>query len=68
MKRGYYLAVFTGTDHSLGFRASHTYTVQIYATSKHPVVVMVEEPNTITRCPYSSIETFLQNWDDIRKL
>jgi hypothetical protein len=65
MKRQKYLAAFVGTDDSMGLRKGTAYNIQVYATTQHPVVVMIDNGNEVIRCPYSSVDTFLQNWDNI---
>jgi hypothetical protein len=55
-------ATFKGRDGSLGFKKDKEYTLTIKETRYHIVIM---ELGTNLYCEYSSIISFLDNWDHI---
>lgn len=51
--------IFIGQDGSLGYTHGEKYNLNLRVTYGSPVVIDILKP---TRCPYSSIDTFLENW------
>lgn len=50
-------AIFTGTDHSNGFRAGQEYKIR--TTIRNSVLFVIHER---TICPYGSLDSLLRNW------
>lgn len=57
-------AIFKGADNSLGYKTDKEYTLIIH--HKIDSFILIEDVKGSRRCEYSSILTFLDNWDDIR--
>lgn len=64
-------AIFRGQDGSCGYRNSSEYTLTINHDND---VFWIEKNNTFKRrdsngyCEYGSVISFLENWDNIRRL
>ena len=68
-------AIFTGENGSLGYQTGKRYLLDVSyvkGLSKYPEILIkpvnsaiAVQDKSILPCPYSSIETFLQNWDNI---
>ena len=52
-------AIFTGKNGSMGFRAGRFYAVTIVKRKGEVVLIA---PDDGLKCPYSSLDTMLNNW------
>ncbi len=63
-------AKFIGEDGSLGYKNGREYILEVEATSGfktgHTIEISREDGGGF--CPYKNIETFLENWTDIKVL
>lgn len=53
-------AVFKGQDGSLGYKKDQQYTLILKGMS-------IERVNGLGKCEYSTIQTFMENWDVIQQ-
>jgi hypothetical protein len=56
----------------LGYKTGNTYELRIIASNEMVVISPISKKTEISYtpavekpCPYSNVETFLQNWDEI---
>ncbi len=67
MKSKIVKAIFIGQNGSLGYKTNVQYTIDIKVKSDLIIIVDVNRPMHVTnKCEYSSMLTFLDNWDCIR--
>lgn len=66
-------AIFKGQDGSCGFKTGREYTLQItHEIKRYLSIESINPPQSIGLethyCDYSSVISFLDNWDNIRKV
>jgi hypothetical protein len=66
MNYRYVKAVFKGLDKSCGFDTGYEYEICIIVNPDSQEVNIQTDEATPGKCVYSSILTFLDNWDNIR--
>jgi hypothetical protein len=59
-------AIFKGKNGSQGFERNKEYELEITTGVTYPVIGKCKQPNT--GVPYESIDAFLKNWDNIRRV
>lgn len=59
-------AIFKGQNESMGYLTNHEYVLQIEEGERKSIRIHTRAGNG--ECQYSSILTFLQNWDCIRNI
>lgn len=57
---------FIGKDGSLGLRHGQDYLVVVSSTGEHIVLHIMKDKSGIF-CPYSSPQTFAQNWTSAKE-
>lgn len=64
------LARYVGEDGSLGFERGEVYEIETYITSKFLKpggMLWVRARGTTMQCPYSKLETMLDNWEILER-
>jgi len=62
------IAKFTGQNESMGLYTGVSYILKIWQEGQYVIVQRNEWERIHFRCPYQNIETFLQNWTEIKVL
>lgn len=55
---------FIGKDGSLGYRTGQIYRLIERPYKNYPIAI--SQPDGSGLCPYSSLESFNKNWEDIK--
>jgi hypothetical protein len=61
-------AIFKGKDNSLGYSTNKEYILSIRPSDESNKGIFISTGKDVGECMYSNLFTFLDNWDNIRKL